>query len=63
MVRILRGKNVKPECLPDIKKIYYEPNVLEHARGREILAKYPNAERTEIQSHARIPQTKGANHF
>jgi spore photoproduct lyase len=41
--------------LLDIGTIYFEPAVAEHARGREILARFPAAERVEVASHWRIP--------
>ena len=41
--------------LLDIEEIYLEPAVLEYQRGREILARFPNAERIEVNSHWKIP--------
>jgi len=41
--------------LLDVSTIYLEPAVQEHARGREILARFPEAERIEVSSHWRIP--------
>lgn len=35
--------------------IYYQPEALEYARGRETLARYPDAERIEVPSHQNIP--------
>ena len=43
----------------DLKTIYLEPAVPEHARGREILARFPDAERIEVPSHWRIPGLHG----
>ncbi len=45
--------------LLDIGKIYHEPNVEEYARGREILARFPGAERIEVPSHWNIPGLHG----
>lgn len=39
----------------DIRTIYMEPAVEEHARGQEILARFPAAERILVDSHWRIP--------
>jgi spore photoproduct lyase family protein len=41
--------------LLDISTIYLERAVLDHARGREILARFPDAEQIEVASHWRIP--------
>jgi spore photoproduct lyase family protein len=43
----------------DVATIYHEPGVAEHARGREILARFPDAERIEVASHWRIPGLHG----
>lgn len=40
--------------LLDVGTIYLEPSVTEYARGREILAKFPDAERIEVPSHWNI---------
>ena len=40
-----------PSRLLDIRTIYHEPSVLEHARGRETLARFPYAERKEVAFH------------
>jgi spore photoproduct lyase family protein len=42
-----------------VRTIYHEPAVPEHARGREILARFPDAERVEVPSHWRIPALHG----
>ena len=42
----------------DIARIYLEPAVEEHARGREILARFPRAERIPVASHWRIPELR-----
>src|SRR3954447_25578862 len=44
-----------PSWLLTIEEIYMEPAVLNHRRGQEILAKFPNAERIEVNSHWKIP--------
>ena len=41
--------------LLDVRRIYLEPAVADHARGREILAKFPDTERVPVQSHWNIP--------
>ncbi|CAM3139077.1 spore photoproduct lyase family protein [Corallococcus sp. ZKHCc1 1396] len=38
-----------------VSRIYLEPAVEEHARGREILARFPDAERVVVPSHQNIP--------
>jgi hypothetical protein len=48
-----------PKQLIDIKRIYLEPAVEDHARGREILARYPQAERISVVSHWNIPSLHG----
>ncbi len=45
--------------LLDVQTIYLEPAVEDHARGREILARYPDAERIEVPSHWRIAGLHG----
>jgi len=39
-----------------VDKIYHEPTVEEYGRGREILARFPDARRIEVPSHWNIPQ-------
>jgi spore photoproduct lyase family protein len=41
--------------LLDITTIHLEPAVLDHPRGREILARFPDAQRIEVEAHNRIP--------
>jgi spore photoproduct lyase family protein len=48
-----------PRPLLRVRTIYHEPAVPEHARGREILARFPDAERVEVPSHWRIPDLHG----
>ncbi|WP_294394003.1 spore photoproduct lyase family protein [uncultured Sphingomonas sp.] len=45
-----------PRTLVDPKLIYLEPGVRDFARGREILARFPQAELVEVASHWQIPQ-------
>ncbi|MGA5298735.1 spore photoproduct lyase family protein [Nucisporomicrobium flavum] len=45
--------------LLDIRRIYVEPAAAELPRGREILARFPDAERVEVESHSRIPELYG----
>ena len=40
-------------------KIYHEPAAVGYARGREILARFPGAERVEVSSHWNIPELHG----
>lgn len=47
--------NHAPRWLLDIQAIYLEPAVTRYERGREILAKFPDAERIEVPSHWKIP--------
>ena len=50
-----RPRTNPAERLLDVSTIYFEPAVLEHARGLEILNRYPSADRIEVPSHWRIP--------
>ncbi|MFI1988985.1 spore photoproduct lyase family protein [Actinoplanes sp. NPDC020271] len=45
--------------LLDIRRIYVEPAAAELPRGKEILARFPDAERVEVESHHRIPELYG----
>lgn len=45
--------------LLDIRTIYHEPAVAGFARGREILDRFPEAERIEVPSHWNIPTLHG----
>jgi spore photoproduct lyase family protein len=55
------------DALPDgpgsrllrVGRIFVEPGVTDHARGREILARFPDAERIEVPSHWNIPGLHG----
>lgn len=44
--------------LLDIRSIYLEPAVEGYPRGREILARFPGAERIPVASHWRIPELR-----
>ena len=48
-----------PKQLIGIERIYLEPAVESYARGREVLAKYPDAERIPVDSHWNIPSLHG----
>lgn len=48
-----------PSALLDPKLIYLEPSVLGYERGREILDRFPDAERVSVKSHSMIPQLYG----
>ena len=45
--------------LLDVSRIYLEPAVEAYARGREILARFPDAERIEVASHWKIAELHG----
>jgi spore photoproduct lyase len=45
--------------LLSVQKINLEPSVVEYGRGREILARFPDAQRIEVPSHWNIPQLHG----
>ena len=42
-----------------VERIYHEPNVAGYARGREVLDRFPDAERIEVPSHWNIPALHG----
>lgn len=42
-----------------IERIYHEPGVRDWARGREVLARYPDAELVEVPAHQDIPGLYG----
>lgn len=48
-----------PRDLLDIRTIYHEPAVTEFPRGREILDRFPEAERIVVPSHWNIPTLHG----
>ncbi|TLP57085.1 spore photoproduct lyase family protein [Microbispora triticiradicis] len=45
--------------LLDIRRLYVEPAAAGLPRGKEILQRFPDAERVEIESHHRIPELYG----
>ena len=45
--------------LLDLRTIYMEPAVVDFARGREVLARFPDAEHIEVDSHWRIDGLHG----
>ncbi len=47
------------ERLLDVQRIYVEPAAAALERGREVLARFPDAERIEVDSHWRIPGLHG----
>ncbi len=48
-----------PGNLLDIRTIHHEPAIIEHERGREILDRFPEAERIVVPSHWNIPELHG----
>ena len=46
-------------ALLDVSTIYLEPAVRDFARGREVLERFPDAERIEVASHWQIPELHG----
>jgi spore photoproduct lyase family protein len=46
-------------ALLDVDRIFLEPAVAEFARGRELLARWPDAERIQVASHWQIPELNG----
>lgn len=42
-----------------VDRIYHEPGVPGYERGREILTRFPHAERVEVPSHWNIPELYG----
>ena len=57
--RVNNGASVVAGGLLRIEKIYHEPSVGDYARGREILARFPDVERVEVPSHWNIPELNG----
>lgn len=51
--------DVSPWLL-DIQAIYHEAAVSDYARGREILERFPDAERVRVDSHWKIPGLHGS---
>jgi spore photoproduct lyase family protein len=54
---------VDPVATPllDIRRIYLEAAAETHARGREVLARFPDAERIPVESHWHIPELREAD--
>src|SRR4051794_3693375 len=52
------GSTASPALL-DVATIYHEPAVPDYPRGREILDRFPNAERVIVRSHWNIPGLHG----
>lgn len=48
-----------PRALLAIRRIYHEPEVPEHPRGAEILARFAGAERVVVPSYREIPELYG----
>src|SRR5919202_5330360 len=46
-------------ALVDVRRIYLEPAAAELPRGREILARWPDADLVEVPSHWQIPELHG----
>ncbi|MDO3702989.1 spore photoproduct lyase family protein [Micromonospora sp. C28SCA-DRY-2] len=52
--------DVAPQSrLLDIRRIFVEPKAAALPRGQQVLARFPDAERIEIDSHTRIPELYG----
>jgi spore photoproduct lyase family protein len=51
----------RADTILDIGRIYLEPAVETFARGREILARFPGAERIPVESHWRITDLREAD--
>ena len=47
--------------LLDIRRIYLEPAAAKLPRGQAVLARFPEAERVEVESHWRIPELREAD--
>jgi spore photoproduct lyase family protein len=45
--------------LLDVRRIYHEPEIERFERAREVLARFPDAERIEVPSHGAIPGLYG----
>ena len=46
-------------ALLDVRRIYLEPAAAELPRGQQVLSRWPDAERVEVDSHWRIPELAG----
>lgn len=49
----------KLQRLLNIQEIYYQPDIVDYDRGRELLSRYPNAKKIEVASHWNIPELHG----
>jgi spore photoproduct lyase len=54
-----QGMTTIDDQLLRIQQIYLEPEVEQYERGREILARFPDADRIEVPSHWNIPGLHG----
>ena len=48
-----------PDQIVDVRRIFMEPEVENYPRGREVLARFPEAERILVPSHWQIPELHG----
>src|SRR5688500_12443500 len=48
-----------PRTMLDVRRSYLEPAAEAHPRGREILARFPDAKRVPVRSHWQIPELHG----
>ncbi|MGV0605951.1 spore photoproduct lyase family protein [Mycolicibacterium sp. XJ1904] len=54
-----RAPTALADRLLDIKRIYHEPGIEQFPRARQVLERYPDAERIEVLSHQAIPGLYG----
>ena len=45
--------------LLNIQEIYYQPDIVDYGRGQELLNRYPDAKKIEVDSHWNIPELHG----
>lgn len=45
--------------LLSVRTIYHEPGIEQWARGRQVLARFPDAQRVEVASHQAVPELYG----
>jgi spore photoproduct lyase len=50
---------IKRSGVLDVRRIFHEADVPATERGRQVLARFPDAELVEVESHARIPELFG----
>ncbi|MEO9325394.1 spore photoproduct lyase family protein [Nocardioides sp. C4-1] len=48
-----------PQRLLDVRTIYHEPDIESWDRARQVLARFPDAERVEVRAHGDIPGLYG----